>query len=218
MLPVADRWFEMESLSNGITRLWEPHVVPLVRCNIWHVKGRNRDLMIDTGLGVASLHDAMHHLLDRRVTAVATHTHLDHVGGHHEFEHTLVYQLEADNLRSPAWRGALLAEELGTDLLQKCKDAGYEVDGPLLTGLPCPGYDMNKYRVEDSTVSEIVQDGDIVDLGNRAFEVLHLPGHSPGSIGLWEASSGTFSRAMPFTVDRCLTILMIRILRCTFER
>jgi len=31
----------------------------------------------------------------------------------------------------------------------------------------------------------------IVDLGNRHFEVLHLPGHSPGSIGLWEAASGT---------------------------
>ena len=31
----------------------------------------------------------------------------------------------------------------------------------------------------------------MIDLGNRQFEVLHLPGHSPGSIGLWEAASGT---------------------------
>ena len=30
----------------------------------------------------------------------------------------------------------------------------------------------------------------MVDLGDRAFEVLHLPGHSPGSIGLWEAATG----------------------------
>ena len=30
-----------------------------------------------------------------------------------------------------------------------------------------------------------------VDLGNRSFQVLHLPGHSPGSIGLWEEDSGT---------------------------
>ena len=37
----------------------------------------------------------------------------------------------------------------------------------------------------------IVEEGDIVDIGNRHFEVLHLPGHSPGSIGLWEASTGT---------------------------
>lgn len=31
----------------------------------------------------------------------------------------------------------------------------------------------------------------MIDLGDRCFEVLHLPGHSPGSIGLWEAASGT---------------------------
>jgi glyoxylase-like metal-dependent hydrolase (beta-lactamase superfamily II) len=31
----------------------------------------------------------------------------------------------------------------------------------------------------------------VIDLGDRAFEVLHLPGHSPGSIGLWEQATGT---------------------------
>jgi len=36
-----------------------------------------------------------------------------------------------------------------------------------------------------------VEAGDIIDLGNRRFEILHLPGHSPGSIGLWEAETGT---------------------------
>ena len=30
----------------------------------------------------------------------------------------------------------------------------------------------------------------MVDIGSRRFEVLHLPGHSPGSIGLWEAETG----------------------------
>ena len=32
----------------------------------------------------------------------------------------------------------------------------------------------------------------MIDLGNRAFEVLHLPGHSSGSIGLYDAKSGQF--------------------------
>jgi glyoxylase-like metal-dependent hydrolase (beta-lactamase superfamily II) len=35
-----------------------------------------------------------------------------------------------------------------------------------------------------------VTEGDMLDLGNRVFEVLHLPGHSPGSIGLWEKDTG----------------------------
>ena len=29
-----------------------------------------------------------------------------------------------------------------------------------------------------------------MDLGDRAFEVLHVPGHTAGSIALWDADSG----------------------------
>ena len=35
-------------------------------------------------------------------------------------------------------------------------------------------------------------DGDVIDLGDRAFEVVHTPGHSPGGIGLFEAKTGIF--------------------------
>ena len=33
-------------------------------------------------------------------------------------------------------------------------------------------------------------DGDLIDLGDRAFEIIHTPGHSPGGIVLWEAKTG----------------------------
>jgi glyoxylase-like metal-dependent hydrolase (beta-lactamase superfamily II) len=29
-----------------------------------------------------------------------------------------------------------------------------------------------------------------VDLGDRSFEVLHVPGHTPGSIALWDPACG----------------------------
>jgi hypothetical protein len=76
-LSVADRWFEITRISDDITLLIEPHVVPLMRCNIWHVRGRDRDLLIDTGMGIASLREAARHLLEKAVTAVATHTRVD---------------------------------------------------------------------------------------------------------------------------------------------
>jgi glyoxylase-like metal-dependent hydrolase (beta-lactamase superfamily II) len=191
LLPIADRWFERKRISDEITLLWEPHVIPLMRCNIWHVRGRDRDLVIDTGMGVASLRDAARDLFGKKVTAVATHTHLDHVGGHHEFDHTLVHELEADNLRSPMDRGTLLYSELPIDYVRGLNEAGYVVDRDFITALPRADYDMGGYRLNDSVVSEIVAEGDIVDIGDRHFEVLHLPGHSPGSIGLWEAATGT---------------------------
>lgn len=38
--------------------------------------------------------------------------------------------------------------------------------------------------------SALLNEGDRVDIGNRNFEVLHLPGRSPGSIALWEIETG----------------------------
>src|SRR6202035_5295683 len=104
---IAERWFEMRGVDDAITLLWEPHVMPLMRCNIWHVRGRDRDLLIDTGMGISSLREAARDLLEKPVIAVATHTHADHIGGHFEFEDCLVHRDEADRLRHPGGRGTL---------------------------------------------------------------------------------------------------------------
>jgi hypothetical protein len=38
-LPVADRWFDRIRIDDATTLMVEPHVVALMRCNIWYVKG-----------------------------------------------------------------------------------------------------------------------------------------------------------------------------------
>lgn len=55
---VSGDWFEFRHLGDGITLVTEPHVIPLLRCNIWHIQGRETDLVVDTGLGVSSLYQA----------------------------------------------------------------------------------------------------------------------------------------------------------------
>ncbi|HZT20156.1 MAG TPA: MBL fold metallo-hydrolase [Dongiaceae bacterium] len=190
-LPIAERWFETRRIDDDITLLWEPHVVPLMRCNIWHVRGCDRDLMIDTGMGVASLREAARSLLQKPVTAVATHTHADHVGGHHEFEDCLVHRLEAENLRRPSGLDSLLTAEWDAEDVQAVLRAGCEVPPELITALPRAGYAFGDYVLRPAAPTRLVEAGDVIDIGNRHFEVLHLPGHSPGSIGLWEAATGT---------------------------
>ena len=189
-LKIAQRWFESRRIDDGITLLWEPHVVPLLRCNIWHLRGRDRDLLIDTGMGIASLRHAARHLLEKPVLAVATHTHLDHVGGHHEFADCLVHRLEADSLRQPGRLTSLSTAEWTAEEVAMLRNAGYEVPGELITALPHAGYKLSDYRRLPAEPTVLVEEGDIVDLGDRHFEVLHLPGHSPGSIGLWESETG----------------------------
>src|ERR1700719_2227753 len=101
-LQIAQRWCEYERLPDGITRIWEPHVIRVMQCNIWHIRGRDRDLLVDTGMGIASLHDAAQHLFDKALTALATHTHLDHVGSLHEFADRVAHREEAATLTSPS--------------------------------------------------------------------------------------------------------------------
>ena len=52
-LPVRPAWFERRDVAPGITWLLEPSVHGFLRSNIWHVRGRDRDLVVDTGMGIA---------------------------------------------------------------------------------------------------------------------------------------------------------------------
>lgn len=54
MLPVADDWFRFEAVDEATIMIEEPHVHELLRANTWHVRGGDRDLLVDCGLGVAA--------------------------------------------------------------------------------------------------------------------------------------------------------------------
>ena len=60
----------------------------------------------------------------------------------------------------------------------------------LVDAVPAGGLASATFERPAAPPTTLLSDGDVVDLGDRSFEVLHLPGHSPGSIGLWESSSG----------------------------
>jgi glyoxylase-like metal-dependent hydrolase (beta-lactamase superfamily II) len=190
-LHVANRWFERKRIDAALTLLWEPFVHPLLRCNIWHLRGRDADLLIDTGLGIASLKDEIADLAEKPLVAVATHIHYDHVGSFHEFSERLMHPLEAPRMARYREFAHLDCAALPDGFTALFADAGQPIDGEfLISALPDASYDPMRYRVQDARVTRTITDADVVDIGDRHFEVLHLPGHSPGSIGLWEADTG----------------------------
>jgi glyoxylase-like metal-dependent hydrolase (beta-lactamase superfamily II) len=191
-LPVASPWFGRRQVDDSITLIWEPYVHRIQQCNIWHLRGRNRDLIVDTGLGIASLHAAAQDLFEHPLLAVATHYHYDHTGSFHEFADRAIHRSEADDVTtSEGIGGTLVVADIPKDILASMSDAGYDMDCDLLvTAIPEKGYDVAAFSVPAAPPTMRLDEGDVIDLGDRAFEVLHLPGHSPGSIGLWEDETG----------------------------
>lgn len=190
-LRVAERWFVRQDMGDGVTLLTEPHVHPLIRCNIFHVRGRDRDLLVDTGVGVASVRSELADVLDRPVVAVATHIHYDHVGGLREFEERVMHRVEAPRMAPYREFGALRRVDFSAEALHLLASIGYPIAAELLIdALPHEGYDPSDHTIVSTTITREVEDGDRIDLGDRNFEVLHLPGHSPGNIGLFEEPTG----------------------------
>ena len=134
---IADRWFERQRIDDGITLLWEPHVDPLIRCNIWHVKGRDGDLLVDTGLGIVSLRSAAKDIFDKHITAVATHTHYDHIGGMHEFDRRIVHEREAAIMSEGLAEMVLRFGDFSEADRRELNALGYGVDcDELISALP----------------------------------------------------------------------------------
>lgn len=172
----AADWYRVQRLADDISLIDEPWIKPFYRCNMWHVRGRNRDLLVDSGMGVVSLRAHVPLVTEKSCVAVASHTHFDHIGCHHEFELCFAHKAELDILRRPT-RANTLAEHYVTD--------------DIFTGLPPLPYDSGGYGVRGVAAPFTVDDGDVLDLGDRHFEVIHTPGHSPGGIALFEQATGT---------------------------
>jgi glyoxylase-like metal-dependent hydrolase (beta-lactamase superfamily II) len=191
-LPVADGWYRRLDMDHGVTRLWEPHVHPLEQANFFHIRGRDRDLLIDSGMGIVPLRDSFPDLFDgKEIIAVATHTHIDHIGAIHEFEHRWVHPAEAHAMQYPSGIKTLICAEIPPVLCQLFVDAGYPPFGEfLIDALPHSEYDPRSYRLRGAAPTRLITEADCIELGDRRFEILHLPGHSPGSICLWEPAIG----------------------------
>jgi glyoxylase-like metal-dependent hydrolase (beta-lactamase superfamily II) len=175
-IATPETWYESRGLSDGITWIFEPHIKEYYRCNIWHVRGRDRDLLIDSGMGVVSLREQIPLLSGRPVLAVASHTHFDHIGTHHEFAERAVHPDEAEILALPT-RANTVADK-------------YVASNDIFTQLPPGDWQPLQYEIPPAPATRLLPDGSIVDTGDRSFEVFHLPGHSPGSIALYEKATG----------------------------
>jgi len=94
------------------------------------------------------------------VTVVSTHCHFDHIGGAHEFDCRLGHRLEASVHANPT--------------LENTATTGF-VRAETFKAVPYEGFIAEDYRVKAAPLTGYLDEGEVVDLGNRHFHILHLP-------------------------------------------
>ncbi|MCD2193185.1 MBL fold metallo-hydrolase [Actinomycetospora endophytica] len=195
-MTAAPGWFHVRPVSPGAWLVAEPSHV-----NGWLVAGRDRAVLVDTGLGIAPVRPLAEATAGLPVDAVNTHHHFDHVGGNAEFDDVAVHERGIAPLAAgapPAERAGYLAHTRGLlaaaatyrDLDQRF----FHLLGADSDPRPLPdGFDAEAWvrpGPPAGPVPRALRDGDVIDLGGRSLTVIHTPGHSPDSICLLDDRGG----------------------------
>lgn len=133
-------------------------------CCVYLVESGNESALIDTGAGKSAdfIIDNMQKCgieIDQIKTIIATHGHIDHIGGLKKMQDRLGAQVVAHHLELPAIEEGL----------------------PQLTA-------ASWYRVEYQKVKVdrvLKQDIEMVEVGGLELFCVHTPGHTPGGISIY---------------------------------
>lgn len=165
------KWFTMNQIDENTYIISEYRHWEETHCYL--LNGEERSLLIDTGLGICNIYDEVKKLTDKPITAIATHIHWDHIGGHKYFSDYYAHKAELDWLNGKFPLSIKTIQEMVVD---RCE-------------LP-EGYDVKTYEFFQGTPTKVLQGGEVIDLGGRSVEVIHTPGHSPGHMCFYEADRG----------------------------
>ena len=173
-LPVADEWFAIDHLDDGVVRLREHHIDSYAVGHLWLIAGRERAVVFDAGSGIVSPAPVIDGLVSTPVLCVSSCSGFDHAGGWHSFASRGCHADDADDLADPREENAEIGEYLTLDRF---------------TALPFPGFDPADHQMVGAASTETLVDGQQLDLGDRELSVLHTPGRSPGGLSLWDAQN-----------------------------
>lgn len=135
------------------------------------VTGERSAALIDTGMGIGSLRKYISSLTDLPLIVINTHGHPDHAGGNGEFSSAYLHKNDL-----PVF-------------LRMCTDDFRISDIRKIFQQPVPAFE-NSIIPFKPNISEL-NDGQEIDLGGRVLKVIHTPGHTAGSVCLYDRNTGT---------------------------
>ena len=129
------------------------------------IVGSHHALLFDTGYGYGDLKAVVRSITDKPLYVVNSHGHVDHACGNQAFGGAYIHPLDME----------LCREHNGPQMRRA------ELD---VAEVP-PDFDLDAHLRLGTGELKPVGEGDTFDLGGVTLQVIHLPGHTAGSIGLW---------------------------------
>lgn len=188
--PVAEFWYGIQPVEHNILWLREVFVDNYSVGDSWLVRGNDMDLVVDTCSGIVPLAPVIEAISSKPVLAVALNDSYDHCGGWSGFSNRACHPLDAPGLLDPS---------------QQINTVSDYLDDDRMFAIPYARYSTKDYKMVGVEPTLLVNDGEIIDLGNRKIEVLHTPGRDDGGISLWEPATGSlFTSDMLYDGDHGL--------------
>ena len=171
---IKDSWFTVQQIDGNTYAIseyghWE-------KVHSFLLVGEQKAALIDTGLGIDNIKRITDQLTTLPIEVITTHVHTDHIGSHGEFDRVYVHEADKD------W---LVNGIKGLSIEQIRKDIRRDIT------MPTPiTFNPDSYQPFQGEPTNILGDGDEIDLGNRKLIIYHTPGHSPGHICIFDETTG----------------------------
>lgn len=160
-----------KDLGNGLYSIMEKHLPDAENCVMMYlVVGTEKAALVDCGFGVTdTLRSFVESLTDKPIMCIIAHGHPDHAGAAALFDK--IYMNERDEPLLPV---SLSYERRMDDVF------GHgEYDAEL------KAYCEKHIVMTEKLTYTKIEDGDVFDLGGKQLEVVAMPGHTQGSVALF---------------------------------
>ncbi len=189
----TDEWYDVTRLTDRSYRIVEAD-----RYGSYLIEGETRSVLVDAGVGVGDLHGLVTDLVETPVTLVLTHTHWDHIGAASQFDDVRVGPVELPS------DGRVAIDSISEEFVDRPRQF---TERWLDRGNAFPdGVDPDEYTIEPADATALPAE-DSIDLGDRTLEVIPLPGHSPGHLGLIDPETATLYGGDVIHLDYGLYVL-----------
>lgn len=157
-----------------------PYSVKELKPNVYHIAdplnvfmtlivGENKALLFDTGYGIDRLDKTVRQITSLPLIVVNSHGHVDHVLGDYLFEEAYLHPADLPLYKRHSGQGY----KRSVTTQRKARPDIFP-----------PNFSAKSYLAKRTTQMLPVQEGDVFDLGGVSLSVVHIPGHTPGSIAL----------------------------------